>query len=346
VRQGIQWLSLVAVGVSLPMVVLISNVVHEMGHALAATAVGYRVRGFIVGGTTADYARLGPFLQLGRKFGRAATLISPGSGWISGWRGIVTYAGGPAANLFIVLVTAPTSISWGLRHGILVQPAEHTYLPLMNLSFCVANVAFLVANLVPRVHPSGINSDGRYLVNLLHSRRLVEWVKVGESSIVIDQPRTRVWEFLDDPRNIALFDDSVEQVHQKPGTPAGVGRILIARPRSTSAGSGAEVVELETVACDPPRRVMARNTRNTAVRAETVLRAVGPDTTRLTRTVWLGVSPLAPEQRQRLLETFQQVGPRLLRENERIRRILVPEVTEALAIHGVRGRRRARTRGV
>jgi hypothetical protein len=77
---------------------------------------------------------------------------------------------------------------------------------------------------------------------------------------------------------------------------------------------------------------------------ETVLRAMGPDTTRLTRTVWLGVKPLAPEQRQRLIAKYGNVGARLSHENEQIRRVLNPEATQTLALSGTRGRRRARAR--
>jgi hypothetical protein len=346
VGQGLQWLSLVAIVASLPVVVLVSNVLHELGHALAALAVGYRVRGFIVGGTSADFSRRGGFLQFGRKFGRAATLISPGSGWITGWRGIVTYGGGAAVNLLIVVVTAPASVGWEFRHGVAVQPGAHTYLPVVTVFVFVVNLVFLVANLVPRVHSSGAVSDGRHLLNLIHSRRLVEWIKIGESSVVIDRPRAQVWHFLDDPRNVTSYDHTVERIYQKPGTPAGVGRILVAHLFPVPPSTAGDVVESETVAFDPPRRMMARGARNHSLRVETALRAVGPDSTRLTRTVWLGAKPLAPEHRQRLLETLGEASSRLAQENERIRRMLVPDTTATLAIPGARARRRARARRV
>lgn len=346
VGQGLQWLSLVAIVASLPVVVLISNVLHEIGHALAAIAVGYRVRGFVLGGTSADFSRTGGFLQVGRKFGRAATLISPGSGSIFGWRGMVTYGGGAAANLFIVVLTAPSSLAWEFRHGIEVQPGAHTYVPVVTTFFFVVNLVFLVANLVPRVQSSGGVSDGQHLLNLLHSRRLIEWIKIGESSVVIDRPRAQVWNFLDDPRNLTGYDDAVERAYQKPGTPAGVGRVLIAHMLPVPPATVGEVIESEIVAFDPPRRVMARGARNHSLRMETALRAVGPETTRLTRTVWLGAKPLAPEQRQRLLDTLGEVSPRLSRENDRIRRLLTPDTTATLAIPGARSRRRARARRV
>jgi len=324
--------------------VLISNVLHEIGHALAALAVGYRVRGFVVGGTSADFSRDGGFLQFGRKFGRAATLISPGSGWITGWRGMATYGAGAAVNLFVVVVTAPASIGWEFEHGVVVQPGAHTYLPVVTVFFFVVNLVFLVANLIPRVHSSGAVSDGQHLLNLLHSRRLIEWIKIGESSVVIDRPRAQVWHFLDDPRNVTSYDDTVEHVYHKPGTPAGVGRILVAHMVPVPPATVGDVVESETVAFDPPRRMMVRGTRNHSLRVETALRVVGPDSTRLTRTAWLGAKPLAPEQRQRLLATLGEAGSRLSQENERIRRILTPDTTATLAIPGARARRRARAR--
>jgi len=344
VGQGLQWLSLVSIVASLPVVVLISNVLHEIGHAVAALVVGYRVRGFIIGGTTGDFARSGEFLQFGRKFGRAATLISPGSGWISGWRGLAAYGGGVAANLFIVVVTAPASLAWIFRHGVEVQPGVHTYLPVVNVLFFVVNLVFLAANLVPRVQSSGAVSDGQHLLNLLRSRRLIEWIRASEASVVIDRPRAQVWQFLDDPANITRYDETVERAYQKPGTPAGVGRVLVIHARPAMPGTSGDVSESETVTYDPPRRIMTRHVHNQSLRSETVLRAVGPDTTRLTRTVWLGAKPLAPEQREKLLSTLGPIGPRLSRENERIRHALVPDMTETVAISSSRSRRRTRAK--
>jgi hypothetical protein len=117
-----QWLSLVAVACTLPLVVLVSNVLHELGHTAAALAVGYRIRGFILGGHSSDFDRAGGFLQLGRKFGRATVMISPRHGWIAGWRGVLTYGAGAAVNLFLVLVTAPSSLGFVLAHGIRMRP--------------------------------------------------------------------------------------------------------------------------------------------------------------------------------------------------------------------------------
>jgi hypothetical protein len=51
--------------------------------------------------------------------------------------------------------------------------------------------------------------------------------------------------------------------------------------------------------------------------------------------------PLAPEQRERMHRDLAQLGPQLVRENDAIRRILLPDLTEILSV-GARRRRPAR----
>ena len=340
-----QWLSLVAVACTLPVLVLVSNVLHELGHTVAALAVGYRVRGFILGGHSSDFDRAGGFLQLGRKFGRATVMISPRHGWVAGWRGVVTYGAGTGVNLLLVLLTAPSSLSFVLAHGIRMRPGIHTVISLVTVFFCLVNARATVWNLTPRVFPSGAISDGKMLANLIHAGRLVEWVKVAESSVDIERPRTAVWDFLADPENIRRFDHEVEDAYAKPGTPPGVGRVTVIQSRPKAAGDVGRVQELETIAFDPPRRVMTRGVRHHSLRSESLLRTVGLDTTRLTRTVWLGMRPLSPEQRERMHEDLAELGPQLAKENDAIRRILAPEATEALSL-GRRSRRHARARRV
>ncbi|MBL7499976.1 hypothetical protein I6A84_04700 [Frankia sp. CNm7] len=343
-----QWLSLVAIAASLPVVVQLSNVLHEVGHALAALAVGYRVRGFVVRGTSADFTRSGGFLQFGRRFGKAAAVIAPRRGWISGWRGMVAYAGGVVANALVVVLTAPATGTWVRSHG--VSPGVHTVVSVITVSFFCVNAFQVVANLVPRVLSTGAVSDGKHLLNLLHSRRLVEWIKVAESSTVVDCPRELLWQFLDNPDNTTRYDTTAERAYQKPGTPAFVGRIVVIQHRPTPSETAGAVYEKEIIEYEPPRRVMARSTKHHFLRGEILLRALGPGTTRLTQTVWIGTKPLAPEQRQRLLDRLAEVGPRLSRENDAISHIFAAGKTEVLTrftggkkteilTRGTRGRR-------
>jgi hypothetical protein len=102
---------------------------------------------------------------------------------------------------------------------------------------------------------------------------------------------------------------------------------------------------MEIIAFDPPRRVMTRSVRHHSLRSESLLRNVGVNTTRLTRTVWLGMRPLSPEQRERMYRDLADLGPQLARENDAIRRILASDSTEVLSL-GVRSRRHARGRRV
>jgi hypothetical protein len=336
-----QWLSLVAVACSLPVVLLVSNVLHELGHTAAALAVGYRIRGFVLGGQSSDFDRDGGFLQLGRKFGRATVMITPRRGWIAGWRGVVTYGAGAAVNLLLVLITAPSSLSFVLAHGIRLRPGIHTVISLVTVFFCLVNARAVVWSLVPRTFSSGTISDGKQLANLIRAGWLVEWVKVAESSVDIDRPRPAVWEFLDDPANIPRYDGDVERAFVRPGTPPGVGRVTIVESRPQAPGEPGRAREMEIIAFEPPRRVMSRSVRHHTLRSETLLRTVGVGTTRLTRTVWLGMRPLAPEQRERMRRDLAQLGPRLVWENDTIRRILTPDSTEILSV-GARGRRQAR----
>src|SRR6185369_13811807 len=133
------------------------------------------------------------------------------------------------------------------------------------------NLVFLAANLVPRVQSSGAVSDGQHLLNLLRSRRLIEWIRASEASVVIERPRAEVWQFLDDPANITCYDETVERAYQKPGTPAGMGRVLVTHSRPAAPGASGEVGESETVTYDPPRRIMTRSLHNQSLRSETVL---------------------------------------------------------------------------
>jgi hypothetical protein len=330
----------VTIAFTLPVVLLVSNVLHELGHGLAALAVGYRIRGFIVGGRGSDFARDGGFLQFGRKFGRAAAMITPGRGWISGWRGMVTYGGGPAVNLLIVALTAHATFAFVFADGLGVAAGLATVYHLVAAFFFLVNARSAVLNLVPRVSHDGEITDGKHLTNLVRQGRVVEWIKIAESSVDIDRPRRAVWEFLEDPMNITVYDLDVERAYTKPGTSPGVGRVTVTHMRPAAPGEAARVVEKEIVAYDPPRRVMERSVRHHSLRTETLLRTVGSGATRLTRTVWLGMKPLAPEQRERMRSDLAEVGPRLAAENDRIRRQLAPEATEILAV-GVRRRRHA-----
>lgn len=338
-----QWLSLVAIMASVPVVVLVSNVIHELGHALAALSVGYRVRGFVVGGTSADFRRSGRFLQFHRRFGRAAALISARHGWISGWRGAVAFGGGVAMNFVAITLALPdacgftscglSSRSCAVTMGNGPLPATGAfaerdlvrYVGALLIVFCAVNIYQAATNLWPRVLPSGTVTDGKHIRNLIEARHLVEWVQVGESTVVVDRPRPYVWEFLDNPENVPRYDHTVARAHRKPGTPLGVGRITVAMRRPDLPGADGVGQEAETIVFEPPRRVIVRSAGNQTLRAETLLRAHGPAATRLTRTVWLGLKPtLTPEQRRRLLDASRRTDDDLRRENDAIRSVLDP----------------------
>ncbi|OHV42059.1 MULTISPECIES: SRPBCC family protein [Pseudofrankia] len=339
-----QWLSLVAIVASVPVVVLVSNVIHELGHALAALSVGYRVRGFVVGGTSADFTRSGRFLQFGRKFGKAAALISPRHGWISGWRGVVAYSGGIAMNFVALALALPDGLGFarcGLSSqscaaeigngplpatGVFAEQDLVAYVGAILVLFCGVNIFQAAANLWPRVLASGAVTDGKHVLSLVQARHLVEWIQVAESTVIVERPRAYVWEFLDNPENLPRYDPAVARAYRKPGTPAGVGRITVTERHPTVPGTEGLAQETEIIAFEPPRRTIVRSAGNHSLRAETLLRAFGPGATRLTRTVWLGAKPtLMPEQRRRMLDALSGTGDELNRENEAIRSVLEPE---------------------
>ncbi|ONH25768.1 SRPBCC family protein [Pseudofrankia asymbiotica] len=339
-----QWLSLVAIVATVPLVVLVSNVIHELGHALAALSVGYRVRGFVVGGTGADFTRSGRFLQFGRKFGKATAIVSPRHGWISGRRGIVAYGGGIAMNFVAVALALPDGLGFarcGLTaqscaakfgngplpaSGMLAEQDLVRYVGAISILFCGINIFQAATNLWPRVLASGAVTDAKHILNLVEARHLVEWIQVAESTVVVDRPRAQVWEFLDNPENTPRYDPTVIRAYRKPGTSAGVGRIIVTERRPSVPGAEGPAQEAEVIAFEPPRRVIVRSAGHQTLRAETLLRAFGPGATRLTRTVWLGAKPtLTPEQRKRMLDALSGIAAELNRDNEAIRRLLEPE---------------------
>ncbi|HEX5366514.1 MAG TPA: M50 family metallopeptidase [Acidimicrobiales bacterium] len=126
------WLPLAAVTV-----LVVSTLVHELGHAWAAHDLGYRVEWVLLGGLTGTTAYSGPG---DRPLDRAAVALA-----------------GPAASALLVL--GLLAVGSTLADG---APSDVTD------AATVANAAAAVANLVPFGH-----SDGRLLFDGLrhHGRR-------------------------------------------------------------------------------------------------------------------------------------------------------------------------------
>lgn len=346
-----QWLCLSAIVVSAPVVVLVCSMIHELGHVLAALSVGYRVRGVIVGragfdrdGSRTDFFASGKFFRFRWMSGGGATIFSPQQGWIWGWRGIVAYSGGIAMNFVALAFALPDGLGFARcgisrescaatigngplpARGMLAQPDLVAYVGAVFVLFCVANIVQGVGNLWPRVYVSGTVTDGRRILNLIRAQRLVEWIQVAEASAIVERPRAEVWKFVDDPANVHRYDETIARAYQKPGTPAGEGRIVVSELRPTVPGTQGQVVESEIIAFEPPRRVMLRISAHSSLRAEMLLRTAGPGATRLTQTVWIGAKPtLVPDQRQRMIDGFRGTSEKLGREVEAIRSLLEPE---------------------
>ncbi|ADP80674.1 SRPBCC family protein [Pseudofrankia inefficax] len=310
-----------------------SQVLHEAGHALAALLVGYRVRGFVLFGSSAEFARPGRFIRFGRSFGRAATMVTPRRGRIRGWRGIVVYSGGVFVNLVLAVLSAPLSVS-GLRcifrsgssngpcvasspmlpsHLEEILPSHPALWLAVQILFFV-NLVAVFTNLVPRVMPGSV-SDGKHILDLLRNPSNTEWVVMAKGSVVIDRPRSEVWDFLYEPSNVTQYDDTIVTAYRKPGSPLGVGEIHVNHRRPVPPATEGRVDETEIYEFDPPSLFVFGAAGTGVIRTELRLHAVEPGVTRLSQVAWFGKYPAqSPRYEARVLAALEARRPPIAEE--------------------------------
>jgi hypothetical protein len=87
--------------------IYIAILVHELGHVVAGKAAGFELRGFAVGGIVLNKQARGWSLRfaLSRIFGGFANMLPPSTESLTG-RYVQLVAGGPAASILLLLITA------------------------------------------------------------------------------------------------------------------------------------------------------------------------------------------------------------------------------------------------
>jgi Zn-dependent protease len=135
--------------------------VHELGHAVAAQAMGWRVH-LIVVGSWAFAPRRGRFIRIrdsdyGQDLGGWVNATPPpGTAWTNG--DIPFILGGAVGNLLLAAVSALAALA---IHG----TGPHVFAGLMGLAGI--SMVFAVANLVPLRGPGSHRNDGALLIDAL-----------------------------------------------------------------------------------------------------------------------------------------------------------------------------------
>jgi len=136
----------------------ISVLVHEIGHAAAAWAVGWRVH-LIVVGPLAFAPRRGRFIRISNRRDRPDL-----GGWVnatpppeSSWKNgdIPFILGGAIGNLLLAVISVLAALA-------IHETERHIFTGLMGLA--ALSVVFALANLAPVCGPGGRKNDGALLV--------------------------------------------------------------------------------------------------------------------------------------------------------------------------------------
>ncbi|MCK9894296.1 site-2 protease family protein [Frankia sp. AgB32] len=288
--------------------IVIAVVLHELSHAAAALAVGYRVEGFVFGGGPDRFRWTGRFrISLGAR-PAAATIVSPRRGLIWGWRAVIVYLAGPLANLVVGFVAAGlVAVMLAENHAKqnrLVESGVAELPPLEWFSsvvlhsasyeegviadFVLINCVIAVSSLVFRpARPGRLATDGWLIRNYLRKRRIVTWLNVG-SEVVIERPVNVVWDFLAEPANLALYTGGLLTAERKAGTPTGVGEVWVIKSRP-AGDSFAPPIEEIIREHRPPWTVVMGPVESPTVRGVTRLRRTRRNGTLLRQEMQLAI---------------------------------------------------------
>jgi hypothetical protein len=170
----------------------ISVLVHELGHAAAARAVGWRVN-LIVVGRWAFAPRRGRFIRIRDRGyrqdlgGWVNATPPPGVAWRDG--SIPFILGGPIGNLVLAVAAALAALA---VHG----TDRHVFAGLLGLA--AISTVFAVANLVPLRGPGSHRNDGALLIDAYK----------GDEPPLRDQRIARLVGRLFDGLPVAQWDES------------------------------------------------------------------------------------------------------------------------------------------
>jgi Zn-dependent protease len=171
--------------------IAVSVLVHEIGHAVAAWAVGWRVH-LIVVGPFAFAPRQRKFIPLGNRrqrpdfLGWVHVTPPPDSGWIKG--AIPIKLGGAMGNLALGAVSALSALA-------IYDTAANPYFAVLA-ALAVASVIFAAANLVPFSRPGAWKSDGASAIAVLKGEEptLREQMASRLSGMVFDGVPAEDWD--------------------------------------------------------------------------------------------------------------------------------------------------------
>lgn len=169
---------------------------HEVGHAVAAWLVGWRVHLIVVG--SRGYApRSGRFLRASRKSGQKDlggwVHTTPPPGALPNKGAMTVQLGGAVGNLVLAALAV-------LAATLLYEVQIHLYAFMLGLGG--VSVVYAVRNLVPTWSPGGWQSDGASLIRVLR----------GVEPSLYDQSLARLWGLVYDNVPTEKWDASLLEV--------------------------------------------------------------------------------------------------------------------------------------